>query len=191
LRAHTFGENGERERVRNDTRRERDDERSEKTDKREDVDVLLLVEGSGEKARARALVARLFFFVDDDEELFCFNFRGFVVATDDDRRRRALKRWTTERKNDDDDEEFSSSLRAVVVVVVVVSRRFVFVFFFFGEFFVEVRSVESAKLEASVQSNTDRKRPKLLHRRAHRPREIDFSGQVDGILLGDRKEEEE
>ena len=168
--------------------------RREREDGREDVDHVLLVdEGSGEKARALAL-ALLFFF--DDEELFCFNFRrAFVVATDDDddddddRRRRALKRWTTERKNDDDDEEFSS-LRAVVVVVVV-SRRFVFVFFFFGEFFVEVRSVESAKLEASVQSNTDRKRPKLLHRRAHRPREIDFSGQVDGILLGDRKEEEE
>ena len=174
------------------TRRAR---RREREDGREDVDHVLLVEGSGEKARALALA--LLFFFDDDEELFCFNCRAFVVATDDDddddddddRRRRALKRWTTERKNDDDDEEFSS-LRAVVVVVVV-SRRFVFVFFFFGEFFVEVRSVESAKLEASVQSNTDRKRPKLLHRRAHRPREIDFSGQVDGILLGDRKEEEE
>ena len=41
--------------------------------------------------------------------------------------------------------------------------------------------------ETLIQSNPDRKRPELFHRRTHRPREINSGGQIDGTVPGNRE----
>jgi hypothetical protein len=41
--------------------------------------------------------------------------------------------------------------------------------------------------ETLIQSNPDRKRPELFHRRTHRPREINSGGQIDGTVRGNRE----
>jgi len=41
--------------------------------------------------------------------------------------------------------------------------------------------------ETLIQSNPNRKRPELFHRRTHRPREINSGGQIDGTVRGNRE----
>ena len=101
------------------------------------------------------------------------------------------------------EEAFSRPQRVLLLPVRIYSRekrwfwcsvRFATMVVVFGNINTKRRSGNPCELcrdeiqnETLIQSNPDRKRPKLFHRRTHRPREINSGGQIDGTVPGNRE----